>query len=459
MKPSVLNIEHSPLLGTAHIEVEGKLFSDGREKVWRGNRPGPLISRATHAALSKGIGNIEVQYRGPEPFHALARMADTSGRPLRTIRSPDHQSDFANALMEHLRRQRVSAEKLTAVEQDLVRPSWYVAFVAPFSAGKSTLINACLGLDLLPTHVEPTTTCATTLVPILPAAEKRIRFQRQGKWQTETEVDRQRMKMLNREPGVQRILIDHPLFRPEMSSRFTLRLTDLPGPDCAFQKGHRNTLDGYLSSTRFDQVLFVTVPTKLQDQGEYQLLEFVKKRTLKLGLLPNDVIDVVMNQVDVLANDPEENTSVPRVLAKHRMYLRERLDLWMDPPIAVAGIHALLARKVLANHPLTRKQHRRLANRGFALRKDLSWLGLEPQWFVGLLCRCGLASTRQSAAALEQQSCIGQVENRISQVMHAVAPVRALRRAIRCSPRLHQRLSSAHPSTGASELLDHIHQS
>ena len=450
---TVLRIDHNPVLGSAWMALDGEPLLDGHAAVWRGLRPGPLISRAVAAVQGRGGSGLEIHYHGPLSFLPLAKLANHSGHLLRCFAANYPWPQIFEATLDGVRRGGLSGESLSRTVQGLDTPRWNVAFVAQFSVGKSTLINAFLGTDLLPASNRPTTSCPTTIKPVRLQEGARIRIQRSERWSSENAVEPIVMKRLNGDPEVTRLLVDHPLFKPDLGHGYELRLTDLPGPDHASSREHRNKFVDYLNNSRVDQVLFVSVPTKLQDQGELDLLERLHSRASKMGIAPHDWVDVVVNKVDVLAQDEDEDAHLPQLLRQHRGYLERQLSMFVDFPVAVSGGYALLARKVLWGRSLSEQQKVLYGSHGRVLGADLSQLGMEPTYLLRIVRDLGIATSKARARAIAQQSGIEELENRVKGVMQALAPVRALRRALGLSPELKMRLGAVRRPADGSALI------
>src|SRR5688500_2667189 len=98
------------------------------------------------------------------------RSDDARDERRETIEALTERSDHLDLALRPVRRTVTDRARLTpltdrirGVEDRLRDDRYYLAVIGEFSAGKSTFINALLGLDLLPTSALRTTAAATRI--------------------------------------------------------------------------------------------------------------------------------------------------------------------------------------------------------------------------------------------------------------------------------------------------------
>lgn len=240
--------------------------------------------------------------------------------------------DFA-ALAESLREPSL-AEGARRRRERLLADEFHLAAVSEFSNGKSTLINALLGIDLLPTHRRPLT---ATVVRIAygESPEVRITF-KDGRRAVSTPDDADLRKVLNHfcttftdeAKAVEDVLIRYPL----ALCRHGMVLLDTPGLESVYDPHDRITRRILPAA---DAVLFIVEAGKigkLADLKLVQQLRFHRKNTIFFAL----------NKVDQLRT-PEE---VREAVGELRAMLKGVVD---DPRIfPISALYALQARLLRA---------------------------------------------------------------------------------------------------------------
>src|SRR5215207_2761291 len=162
---------------------------------------------------------------------------------------------------------------------------YLVVFVGPFSSGKSSLINALLGDDVLPVGPIPT----TDKIAIL-------RWGEQSDTMRAGEVDT--------------IFHPSPLLRK-------VSFVDTPGLESVFQK-HEETTRKFLH--RSDAVLLVMLATQAMTQHNLDYLRMLREY--------GKTVIVVINQVDLLS--PEEAASVRQYVSdQSQQQLGFKPEIWL----------------------------------------------------------------------------------------------------------------------------------
>ncbi|MDZ7292836.1 MAG: dynamin family protein, partial [candidate division KSB1 bacterium] len=212
----------------------------------------------------------------------------------------------SNGTMRLLRDCAALREKLAANQFNLV-------VMGQFKRGKSTLINALLGCNLLPTAVVPLTS-VVTIVRFGETVRTVVHF-RNGRQQeiatpaiAEYTTERKNPK---NEKQVERVEIEYPAD----FLRDGVRLIDTPGVGSVF--GH-NTQTAYQFLPQADAVLFIVTADPPISEAERQFLAAMREHAGKIFF--------VKNKIDHLSpEDLEESLAFTReVLAK---------DLQVEPEV------------------------------------------------------------------------------------------------------------------------------
>ena len=235
------------------------------------------------------------------------------------------------------------------------RAAYHVLVLATMSAGKSSLINALIGRELLPSANEATTACLTSV-------ERRQRakyfqgacFSHAGvKLGTQRDLSKEHVRAWNTDAQVKLI---HITGRFSNTSRLPpgLVLHDTPGPNNSQNQRHAELMLEALRTVPFQLLCFVLNGSQLGTQDDYQLL---KKLREVLQQHADHRILFILNKVDLL--DPDQGEDIASCIGNARLYL-EKLG-FADPVIVptMANI-ALYARKAMAAAPLTRVERNKL---------------------------------------------------------------------------------------------------
>ena len=202
------------------------------------------------------------------------------------------------------------AERCRDLLARLAEDRFNLAVVGQFKRGKSTLMNAIIGRDVLPTGVLPLTSAITTLRY---GPRERVRLQRRG-WTLEQEIPLSQLADFVTEegnPGNERGLVEARVELPVPFLRRGLHFIDTPGVGSSHEENTATT-QAFLPSA--DAVIFVTgVDAPLGDAESRFLLE-IREHVRQLL--------VVVNKIDTV---PDEDRD--RVVDFVRARLSETLGL------------------------------------------------------------------------------------------------------------------------------------
>lgn len=198
-----------------------------------------------------------------------------------------------------------------------------VYVVATMSSGKSTLINAMLGRDLLPAANEATT---ATIARITDNDQMNGRFSAKRYNQERQLVDHEddltleRMKEWNQLGDTQLINIEGNIAAIQERPDVRLVLTDTPGPNNSQDEEHQRTTMGFIQdSKRNPLILYVLNASQLATNDDRNLLGLVAETMLKGGKQSKDRFIFVINKMDVF--DPENGEDISSVLGRVKTYL------------------------------------------------------------------------------------------------------------------------------------------
>lgn len=247
------------------------------------------------------------------------------------------------------------SENSPSMNRQKDRRAFDVLIMATMSAGKSSLVNALIGHELLHTANEATTACHT-----------RIEHKREAKYFTGCSYSHEN-KLLNRQHNItatqlrswnicedvrQISLIGKFASLPEPVP--SLVLHDTPGPNNSQDDQHAELAFEAVRSVPFKTLVYVLNASQLGTQDDLNLLERIRE---EIGPRRRNPFCFVLNKVDLL--DPEKGEDLAECVANARSYL-SGIGFKSPAIIPCVANAALYARKALADEPLTRVQRRAL---------------------------------------------------------------------------------------------------
>lgn len=196
-----------------------------------------------------------------------------------------------------------------------------VSVIATMSSGKSTLINALLGRDLLPSN---TAACTATITNIRDH-EQMVSFDvkcldENKKLVTEKkDVSLEDMEGFNADTEIKYIDLIGPIPGIE-SDKMTLLLVDTPGPNNSTNDEHEELTNKIIQSKEKSMVIYVMSPETIQSDDNNALLQSIAEVMQKDGKQAEDRFLFVINKCDDL--DPEdEDDTVENVIQTTKNYL------------------------------------------------------------------------------------------------------------------------------------------
>lgn len=178
-----------------------------------------------------------------------------------------------------------------------------VIVVAPMSAGKSTVINALIGKELLHSANEATTATITRIhdKDNLPFFSGNAYGYKPELLKESNRIDAQILKEWNADPSIKTIDLigDIAAIRNDNAE---LVIYDTPGPNNSQDDSHKTLTMEIIEDGNYGLVLFVLNSTNLGANDEYDLLQIVQTA---LRNSPNKKVVFLLNKKEKLEN-PED---------------------------------------------------------------------------------------------------------------------------------------------------------
>ncbi len=178
-----------------------------------------------------------------------------------------------------------------------------VIVVAPMSAGKSTVINALIGKELLHSANEATTATITRIhdKDNLPFFSGCAYGYKSELLKESNRIDAQILKEWNADPSIKTIDLigDIAAIRNDNAE---LVIYDTPGPNNSQDDSHKALTMEIIEDGNYGLVLFVLNSTNLGTNDEYDLLQLVQN---SLKNSPNKKVIFLLNKKEKLEN-PED---------------------------------------------------------------------------------------------------------------------------------------------------------
>lgn len=339
---NTIEITHNPFIVETQFLIAGQPPAEGcKLSSYRESRLQVWVEKLFDelSQLFNGDNNFEVIFRGVESDYLdivdAAKTATGKGMQisLQFIEAAPAEERLTRirALMEeaklhpefeHFIRDNADVSKSF---EEAFNKDFDVYVVATMSSGKSTLINAMLGQDLLPAANEATT---ATIARITDNASMGQRFTAQRVTsdhrvaENSDDVSLEVLQAWNSLPDTMRIDIEGKIHAIQDRDSVRLVLTDTPGPNNSQDEKHQlKTMSFIQDSQRNPLILYVLNASQLGTNDDKNLLGLVAETMRKGGKQSKDRFIFVINKMDVF--DPEKGEDLPSVLARVKNYLVE----------------------------------------------------------------------------------------------------------------------------------------
>lgn len=230
-----------------------------------------------------------------------------------------------------------------------------VIVVATMSAGKSTVINALIGKELLHSANEATTATITRIhdKDDLPFFSGNAYGYKSELIAEAHNIDAQTLREWNADPKIKMIDLMgdiEALYNDEAE----LVIYDTPGPNNSQDNNHEALTMEVVNDGGYGLILYVLNATQLGVNDDRSLLEKIKEA---LGKDPNKEILFLLNKADCL--DEEKGERLDQVVIRTQKYLTE---VGFNNPIIIptAANYALVLQKMLNKEQLTRSERAEL---------------------------------------------------------------------------------------------------
>lgn len=199
-----------------------------------------------------------------------------------------------------------------------------VNVIATMSAGKSTMINAMLGKEIMPSSQEA---CTAIITEINDNDQKEFEstvFDEQGNQLAHaTNTTLEQMRTWNSDPNVATIKVDGDIpFTTSEQGNTNLVLVDTPGPNNARNLKHRETTRRALNSSSKTLIIYIINATQFGTDDDNGLLDKVRD-SMRGSKSARDRFIFVVNKLDAFM---EANENPEATLQRIREYLKAELD-------------------------------------------------------------------------------------------------------------------------------------
>lgn len=239
--------------------------------------------------------------------------------------------------------------KNITINEDKIFP---MVVVATMSSGKSTLINALLGQQILPSRNEACTAKMYSILDDDQAGDTKI-FVTYKNGETVVKEDNVAIELekANSDDDVTDILIRGHV-KGVLNTDKALLIVDTPGPNNSRDESHQQVMLDVLKKIKGGLILYVLNATQLGISDDRYLLAIIRdyiKENSKISML------FVINKVDQI--DEEKDGSVGQFVVTANEYLQEN-GILNPQIIPVSALAASLFKKVINNEGLTRMEYR-----------------------------------------------------------------------------------------------------
>ena len=282
-----------------------------------------------------------------------------------SVQAVDKGFDELRRLFDKMREEspfdELKSKTVKELFDEALSSEFEMAVVATMSSGKSTLINAMLGRDLLPARAEATTSNIVRIHDVDGQKEFKAVAKNGDGVELETienvaPEDLNRLNSLGNDESKLNYVSVCELYGdiPGVdSTNVRLVLTDTPGPNNSQNVVHREHTYSLFKKEYKPLILYILNASQLGTNDDSLLLDRVAEAMAETGRQSQDRFIFVLNKADEF--DPEKGETLEKKLDDVRKYLEQRKI--MNPRIFPCDARsAKVFRQYLNGQPLTEKE-------------------------------------------------------------------------------------------------------
>lgn len=346
-------VKYNPYRLETEIKINGhpmetdntlyRLVKGKRLQEWIGSFPKELKAATNSVSFDLTFYGMEMDWEDFKEAFQQAKEAKIINEVSLTFEEGRSSEDITNKIVtvfNDLRHGPVEAfkdERLLRAFENIRTAVFPINVVATMSSGKSTLINALLSYELMPSKNEA---CTATITEITDTDKN---FFQAIAYNTENEpIERielltyEEMDRLNSDDNVQRIAVDGDI--PFIDANdIALRLVDTPGPNNSQNQAHKNTTYSAIKNGSNNLILYVLNGTQMGINDDATLLDYVAKQIQEGGKQVRDRFLFVVNKMDGF--DPQKE-GIEKAINAAKKYLNDHgID---DPQIFPCSAYTAL---------------------------------------------------------------------------------------------------------------------
>jgi predicted GTPase len=345
---------------------------------------------------------IKVNHLNPQSKSLGTRLGDLR-KAFERMQNESPYEELKNPALKHSFEQALSSE-------------FEISVIATMSSGKSTLINAILGQEILPARNEATTAKIAQIRDVDNAKGFTVRGFKKDNTDNyipatdETAATLEELEKLNSSDDIAKIEITGNI--PGINSReMRLLLSDTPGPNNSRSIDHAKHIDELIKADYKPMIMYILNATQPETIDDKNLLEKISKAMEGSGKQGADRFLFVLNKADVL--DPDKKEFVEQKVADFKVYL-EKNNITGARIFPASAELAKLIHKSQAGRELTQKEKLFLGNKElFIKQKEMhlsDYVSLSPS------CRKRQEEILQDAEAANDENAQALVYSGISAI-------------------------------------------
>ncbi|CAM4168758.1 dynamin family protein [Bacillus paramycoides] len=366
---TVVTIDGEPIKGDSYLAQ----FRDTRLQLWIDQLMEKLVEELNEDTFSLTFEGTEFDFEDVEEVCTKYNKEHNTNIIVNYISSENHNNkiDELEKLLTYTQEGPFEELKSNAIQQNVdkaLSSEFEIAVVATMSSGKSTLINALLGMELMPAKNEA---CTATIATIKNTEQKDLVLGRSLNHEQEEiegwkEINLEMMERFNNDEEVSDIEIKMNI--PNISSeKMNLVLVDTPGPNNSRNSSHQDYTYRIIKNDTKPMVLYILNATQLGIQDDNDLLNIIAEQMKSGGKQSQDRFIFVINKIDEF--DIEAGESVSKTIRTVREYLEEQ-GIKNPNIFPASALMAKLIRMDQNGHQLTKKQKKVLRDHDLFIEEE-----------------------------------------------------------------------------------------